>query len=111
MAGDEGVIEAIVIEDRDAHAKRWHKAVDRREPVLALTEVGNDLDAPGRFPQTDQERTLSVQLHQIERAPAVRQFVAVGKRLWIRSSRSDRPSRRSEQHVERLPRAPAVEDI
>jgi hypothetical protein len=111
VAGDEGVIEAIVIEDRDTHPEGRHQPVHGREPVFPLAEVGNDLDAARRLPQTDQERTLAVEIHQIECAAPVRQLAAVRKRLWIRSSRPNGPSRRLEQNVERLPRAPPVEDI
>src|SRR4030095_1380626 len=38
MTGDKRMVEALMIEERDAHPERGHEPVDGREPVLALAE-------------------------------------------------------------------------
>src|SRR5262245_41133812 len=73
MAGDEGVIEAIVIEYGGAASERRHEAVDGGEPVLALAQVGNHLEAPRRLAQADEQHAPAVAIDEIERsAPSPR---------------------------------------
>src|SRR5947207_487632 len=111
MAGNEGVVEPVVIEDRDPHAERRDEPVDRREPVLTFTEVREDLEAPRRRLQSDHEHPLSVAIDEIERAAAVAD-VPVLELLRIRASGgAHRSARRLEQHLERLAGTLAVEDV
>ena len=111
MTGDEGVIEAVVIEDRDPHPERRHEAVDRGEPVFALAGIRDDLEAPRRLAQPDQKDPLAVAVDQVERAASLRAVGAVDERLRIHTAGADRAARRPEENVERLPGAAAVEDV
>ena len=106
VAGDEGVVEAIVIEHRDPHAERRHEAVDRREPVLALAEIGHDLEPARRLAQADEQDPLAVAVDQVEGASPAASVAAVGEGLRIRPAGADRAARLPQQHVERLPGAP-----
>ena len=109
--GDERMVVAVVIEDRDAHAERRREAVHRREPVLALAEVRHDLEAPRRFAQADDEDALAVAIDEIESPAAAPAIAAVGDGGRMDGPRADRPARLAQQDVERLPRALTVEDV
>ena len=111
MSGDEGVVEAVVIEHRDAHAHRRHEAVDGREPVFALAEIGKHAEAAGTLAQADEQRALAVAFDEIEGAVPFRHVGAVGERLSAHVTRADGATCRPQEHIERLPGAAAVEHI
>src|SRR5215510_2173183 len=69
MAGDERVIEAIVIEYGGAESERRDEAVDRGEPILALAEVGNHLEAARGLAQADEQHAPAVTFDEVERSP------------------------------------------
>src|SRR5262245_16992521 len=69
MAGDERVIEATVIEYGGAESERRNEAVDGGEPVLALAEVGNYLEAPRGLAQADEQHAAAVAFDEVERSP------------------------------------------
>ena len=71
MTADEGVVEALVLEDRRAEVERRHEPVDRCEPVLAIAEIRRELEAPGRFSKPDAQDPLTVSFDEIETRAAM----------------------------------------
>src|SRR5207248_4065176 len=70
MARDERVVEIFVIEDRGAESQRRDEAVDRSKPVLAIAEVGNELEASCRLAQIDDQHALAAAVDQVEGSAA-----------------------------------------
>src|SRR5262245_17227180 len=59
VAGNERVIERVVIEHGCAEAERRHQAVDAGEPVFAVAHVGHEPESSRRLAQADDENALA----------------------------------------------------
>src|SRR6185369_3830886 len=95
-----------------------NEAIDRRKPVFAIAKVGYQLEAAGRFAETDKEYVLAIAIHHLERAGVVPR--ACGVRLPTFVERAallhdptwpDGASSGPQQHFQGLPRACALEYV
>src|SRR5439155_17961127 len=113
VACNVSMVEAIVIEYGGAESERRDEAVDGGEPILALAQVGNHLEAPRGLAQADEQHAPAVAIDEIERSPPSPHVAGRRERrsVAVQTAGTNRAARLLEQGVQRMLGALAVEHV